>query len=86
MKFKTLLFVLLFISSSALAGPIETQSMNPNTGNKYWTGSEWVGQAEYDKAAEEFRGFDIGPAVVDLSDEINYPPDPSRWMPSEHNK
>ncbi len=86
MTFKTLFFLLLFTASSALAGPVETQSANPNAMNKYWTGSEWVGQTEYDKAAEAFRRFDIGPAAVDLSDEINYPPDPSKWMPSEHNK
>jgi hypothetical protein len=86
MKFITLLFVLLVATTSALAGPVETKSTNPNAENKYWTGSEWVGQTEYDKAAEAFRSFDIGPTTADLRDEINYPPDPSKWMPSEHNK
>ena len=88
MKFMTLLF-LLFITSSAFAHPVDNKETDAKAGNKYWTGKEWVGQAEYDKAAEAFRRFDLGPASLgagDLSDEINYPPDPSKWMPSEQNK
>jgi len=87
MKFMTLLF-LLFITSSAFAHPVDTKLTDPKAVNKYWTGSEWVGQAEYNKAEETFRRFDLGPAALadGLSDEINYPPDPSKWMPSEHNK
>ena len=87
MKFMTLFF-LLFITSSAFAHPVDTKQADSKAGNKYWTGTEWVGQVEYDKAEEIFKRFDLGPASLagDLSDEINYPPDPSKWMPSEHNK
>jgi hypothetical protein len=86
MKFMVLLCALLLATSIAFAHPVETDQTNPKAGNKYWTGSKWVGQDEYDKAEKAFRRFDIPGNAGDLSDEIVYPPDPSKWMPSEHNK
>ena len=85
MKFIPLIF-LLFITSVAFAHPVENGQEGSKAGNKYWTGSEWVGQEEYDKAEAVFKRFNVPDNAGDLSDEIAYPPDPSKWMPSEHNK
>jgi hypothetical protein len=86
MKIMVLLCAFLLVTSSALAHPVETDQTDTKAGNKYWTGSKWVGQDEYDKAEETFRRFNVPDNAGDLSDEIVYPPDPSKWMPSEHNK